>query len=54
MRFQVDQERAVPSFTSAQGNVIDTQQAWGGHCLLLDGAQQTQQRIGTDRYVGIT
>jgi len=24
MRFQVDQERAVPSFTSAQGKVIDT------------------------------
>jgi hypothetical protein len=48
MRFQVDQQRAVPSFTSAQCKVIDTQHAWGGHCLVLDGTQQSQQRIGTD------
>src|SRR6266849_1760154 len=50
----LDQQRAVPSFTSAQGYVIDTQHAWGGHCPVLDGAQQSQQRIGTDRYAGLT
>jgi len=42
VRFQVDQDRAISSFTSAQGKVIDTQHAWGGHCLVLDGAQQPQ------------
>src|SRR6266851_4964922 len=54
MRFQVDQDRAVASFTSTQRKVIDTQHAWGGHCLVLDGAQQPQQRIGTDWYASGT
>src|SRR5260370_35007711 len=54
MRLQVDQQRAVPSFTSAQGKVIDTQHTWGGHCLVLDGAQQSKQRIATTRYAGLT
>jgi hypothetical protein len=38
MRLQVDQQRAVPSLPSAQGNVINAQYAWGGHPLVLDGA----------------
>src|SRR6266852_3444657 len=54
MRFQVDQQRAVSSFTSAQCKVIDTQHAWGRHCLVLDGAQQSQQRIGTDWHTCLT
>src|SRR5216683_1622453 len=54
VRLEVYQERAVPSLTSPQGNIIDTQYTWGGHHLVLDGAQQPQQRIGTDRYASRT
>jgi len=49
-----NQQRAVSSFTSAQCKVIDTQHAWGRHCLVLDGAQQSQQRIGTDWHTCLT
>lgn len=42
MRLQINQERAVSSFTSAQGKLIDTQHTCGGHCLVLDRAQQSQ------------
>jgi hypothetical protein len=54
MCFQVDQQRAVPSLASAQGNVIKAQHAWGGHCLVLHGAQQSQQRSETNRYARLT
>src|SRR4051794_41000502 len=54
MRLQVYQQRAVPSLTSTQGKVIDTQYTWGGHFLVLNGAQQPQERIGTDGYAGRT